>query len=382
MNYRVLGRTGIRVSEIGLGAEGYGNKSYMIFKALIDAAISCGVTYFDLFNPSPVVRSYMGKALAGRRDDVVIQGHICTAWETGQYLRTRDITKVRTSHQDLLERLGTDYIDVGMLHFVDGVDDFNTIFNGPVIEFVKDLRARGTIRCIGMSFHNPKVAMMAAQSGLIDVIMFSVNPAYDLRPGTEALEDLSDNKSYRNKLSGIDPERDKLYKYCAASGIALTVMKSFAGGALLDVKQSPFGVALTTTQCLHYSLTRPAVASVLAGCFTPKQMKQVAGYSDSSEPERDYATVLGGAPRHAFRGHCMYCGHCAPCTIGIDVATVNKYLDLCLAENTVPDTVKDHYALLAHHASDCVQCGICETNCPFGVTVAERMQRAAEIFGY
>jgi predicted aldo/keto reductase-like oxidoreductase len=78
----------------------------------------------------------------------------------------------------------------------------------------------------------------------------------------------------------------------------------------------------------------------------------------------------------------MYCGHCAPCTIGIDVATVNKYLDLCLAENTVPDTVKDHYALLAHHAPDCVQCGICETNCPFGVTVAERMQRAAEIFGY
>ena len=78
----------------------------------------------------------------------------------------------------------------------------------------------------------------------------------------------------------------------------------------------------------------------------------------------------------------MYCGHCAPCSVGISVADVNKYLSLSLAQNAVPETVADHYKLLEHHASECISCGSCQRNCPFGVEVIEKMQRAAEVFGY
>lgn len=102
-------------------------------------------------------------------------------------------------------------------------------------------------------------------------------------------------------------------------------MKGYAGGRLLDAKASPFGVALTPAQCLHYALTRPAVASVMVGFSKPEHVADAVAYESASVDELDYTAVLAGAPRHAYVGQCTYCGHCAPCPKGIDIATVNKF---------------------------------------------------------
>lgn len=77
----------------------------------------------------------------------------------------------------------------------------------------------------------------------------------------------------------------------------------------------------------------------------------------------------------------MYCSHCAPCPQKIDVASVTKFLNLAVAQNAVPETVREHYAVLEHHAGECIACGACETRCPFQVPIRENMRRAAEIFG-
>ena len=77
----------------------------------------------------------------------------------------------------------------------------------------------------------------------------------------------------------------------------------------------------------------------------------------------------------------MYCGHCAPCPQGIDVASVTKFLNLARAQGQVPETVWEHYAVLPHHAGECVACGACEKRCPFSVSIIENMRHAAEIFG-
>ena len=120
-----------------------------------DAAIKLGVNYFDLYNPEPYVRDAFGKAMAGRREKFILQGHLCAAWVDGQYKRTRDIEEVKAAYDDLFRRLGTDYIDVGMIHYVDEQVDFNEVFGGPVMQFAKELKAQGKIRAIGMSTHNP-----------------------------------------------------------------------------------------------------------------------------------------------------------------------------------------------------------------------------------
>ena len=158
-------------------------------------------------------------------------------------------------------------------------------------------------------------------------------------------------------------------------------MKGYAGGRLFDEKTSPFGVALTPVQCIHYALTRPAVASFLAGFSEPAHVDDALAYEAATEDELDYATVLAGAPRHAYFGQCTYCGHCAPCPQGIDIATVNKFYDLAMLQDGMPDSLLGHYRALSANAADCISCHACEQRCPFGVKVADKMAKAAVLFG-
>ena len=97
----------------------------------------------------------------------------------------------------MLNRLQTDYIDVGMIHYVDSEEDFQTVFGGPVLEYAKELKEKGVIHHIGMSSHNPHIALKAVESGVVDVLMFSINPAYDEQSGLV-----------------VDETRQRLYSAC------------------------------------------------------------------------------------------------------------------------------------------------------------------------
>ena len=382
MKQRVLGRTGIKVSEIGLGCEHLQGATPETVNAVVDAALECGISIFDVFMSEPQVRTNLGNALKGRRERVCLQGHIGAAWVDGQYERTNDLEKCRFFFEDFLTRLQTDYVDIGMIHFVDTEEDYHGIFETDVIRYALSLKEQGKIRALGMSSHNPVVAKRAVETGLLDVLMFSLNPAYDLLPEDVKIDDLFVPETFEiGKLNGVNPSRAALYQACELHGTAITVMKSLGAGALLKAESSPFGIALTPAQCAHYALTRPAVASALIGCRTPEEVRLAASYSDLSETEKDYSAILSTTPKYALRGKCMYCNHCLPCPSHIDIAQVNKYLDLALEQDTVPDTIRAHYAVLEAKASDCIQCGSCEGNCPFDVKIIERMGRAAALFG-
>ncbi len=381
MVYRTLGRTGIRVSEIGMGCEGFVDKPYEQVLAFVDRMEALGVNCVDLYTSNPEVRSNLGRALRGRREKFVLQAHLCSVWKDGQYKRTRDIGEVREGFADQLNRLETDRVEIGMIHYVDSMADWETVANGPVMAYARELRAAGTIGCIGLSSHNPEVALAAVNTGLIDVLMFSVNPCYDLQPAGEDVEELWAPKNYENTLVNMDPQRQELYETCQRLGVGITVMKAFGGGDLLSETLSPAGHALTALQCLHYALTRPAVASVMCGARTLEDLDASAAYEDAPESERDYAAALAALPKISWQGHCMYCGHCAPCPKGIDVAAATKFLNLCRAQGAVPETVREHYALLPHRAAECIACGACEKRCPFGVPIVENMRQAAALFG-
>lgn len=162
MNYRILGKTGLKVSEIGLGAEWLERHNTEEVKEIIDTCEQQGINILDCWMSEPNVRSNIGFALKGRREKWYIQGHIGSTWQNNQYVRTREMPKVKEAFEDLLTRLQTDYIDLGMIHFVDEPEEFNCIMNGEFIEYVHELKATGKIRHIGMSTHNPDVAKMAA----------------------------------------------------------------------------------------------------------------------------------------------------------------------------------------------------------------------------
>lgn len=382
MKKRMLGKTNLMVSEIGFGGEWLERHPKEEAVELMRYAGEKGINIIDCWMPDPKSRDIIGKAMLGNREKWYVQGHLGSTWQNGQYVRTRDMKYVKPAFEDLLARLQTDYIDIGMIHFVDTEDDWNNILHSDFLEYVKELKAKGIIRHIGMSSHNPKSAKLAVQSGLIEMLLFSINPAYDMLPSGEKLDDLlSEGYVYDQNLAGIDAQRAELYKLCEEYNVGITVMKGFAGGRLFDEKRSPFGVSLTPIQCIHYALTRPGVASIMCGYDTKEQVDQAVHYENASDAEKDYATVLANAPLHSYKGECTYCGHCKPCVANLDIAMINKYYDLAIMQPTVPATVKDHYMLLEHKASECVGCKACETRCPFSVPIADRMKKAKELFG-
>ena len=293
MQYRTLGKTGLKVSEIGFGGEWLERHDEEHSVGLLKYAHSKGINIVDCWMADPKSRDIIGKAMAGCRDSWYVQGHIGSTYQNGQYVRTRDMKYVIPAFEDLLLRLQTDYIDLGMIHYIDSVEEWNTVMNGEFIKYVKELHKKGTIRHIGLSTHNPVIGKLAVESGFIEMILFSINPAFDMRPATEDLESMFGG--YENQeWSGIDPERARFYQMCEENNVGLTVMKGFFGGALLDKERSPFDVAFTPVQLIHYALTRPAAASALVGCATPEEVAVAAGYADLAEddPALDYTEAV------------------------------------------------------------------------------------------
>ena len=380
MLYRELGNTGLKVSEIGLGCEGFLGKDERECDRMFSLAFERGVNCMDLYSPNPELHKAVGRATAAHGVHLVLQAHLCTVWKNGQYMATRNLAEVKTSFEKMMQNLGTERVDIGMIHYVDSEETWNKVISDGILDYAKQLKREGRIGHIGMSSHNPLVALKAVESGEIEVLMFSVNPCYDLLPGDEDVNKLFEENSYSKPLFNIDPVREKLYETCQRRGVGITVMKVFGGGDLLT-DDSPAGKALTVPQCIHYALTRPAVSAVFAGAHTEAELAASLRYEEADEAERDYAAVFATFPKISWQGHCMYCGHCAPCPKGIEVASVTKFLNLAKAQKAVPETVREHYNALRAHAGDCIACGACEKRCPFGVRIIENMKAARAVFG-
>jgi len=366
MHYRSLGKTGLKISEIGCGTTSY---------AVVSTAIDAGVNVFDICVPHTEIRSHMARGIGSRRKDIVLQGHIGSIKHEGQYTISRDVQKCDLFLKDLLAHLNTDYIDVGIIHIVDTEKDFKEAFESHFIDYIQKLKKEGVIRYIGVSTHNATIGIKMINTGLVDMFMFSINPAFDLSNGMDPDTVLKGTKL--DKLQ-IDPVRAEFYNLCAANGIGLTAMKVLGAGRLLDLKASNLKRSLTLPQCVSYALDRPAVSSVILGARTVKEMEQGIDYFNATAQERDYAAILQGR-LPLLNGKCMYCNHCLPCPKKIDVATVTKYLDM--AKVSKSETIHAHYSRLSAYASDCIKCKKCEGNCPFSINVVENMQEAVQIFG-
>ena len=173
MRYRTLGKTGLKVSEIGLGGEWLERHNTAEVKAIIDYCEEKEINILDCWMSNPEVRSNIGAAIEEHRERWIIEGHIGSTWQNGQYVKTRDLSVVKPAFEDLLIRLRTKYIDLGMIHFVDEEAEYHAIMQGEFISYVKELLAEGKIRHIGLSTHNPSIARLAAESGLIEMILLS-----------------------------------------------------------------------------------------------------------------------------------------------------------------------------------------------------------------
>lgn len=369
MEYRMLGRTGLKVSAIGVGTEHLVKPSRETVVNLIHEAIDRGVNYFDVLCKEPDYRDNMEAAFRGHRDQAILTGHMF-AWE--------GVEAGRQSLDDLLTRLGTDYVDIVFVSCVDPPTYESAMGLGGLLEAAQDLKRAGKARFIGFSTHTGVTGQLALASGQFDLIMFPVNPAFDLIPndqGLDALFDSTPEKPFFPVPDRTQPDRRQLYVDCARSNTGLVAMKPFGAGWLFNPRNSG-NAALTPAQCLHYCLSQPGMSLALPGVAGPEELRAALAYFDATPAEKDYASTVARA-RWALQGECMYCNHCLPCPSGIDVGRVLRLGDLAGREASAE--LRSEYEALAAHASDCIECGVCIERCPFEVDVMERMKQVQKI---
>ena len=379
MEYRALGKTGKKVSVIGLGCENIDRTPYEQVREVISAALEHGVNILDVFMPGREIRENIAKALGDRRRQVMVQGHLGSVDIKQQYDISRDLPAVKKYFEDMLRIFGG-YIDFGMMFFIDTEENFRGVFETGFAEYAEHLKKQGDIGHIGFSSHNPETAIKTINTGLPEMLMFSINPAFDMLPSEEYVLDHFEKDFGSDLFRGLDSKRAELYKLCEQKQIGITVMKSFGAGKLLSKEHTPYAKPLTVPQCIHYALSRPAVASVLPGCRTAAEVHDVMRYFEINDSEKDYTEILKSG-QNDFRGSCMYCNHCQPCPGDIDIAAVIKYLDIARLDiDNIPSSVRSHYLSLSKGGADCISCGHCESRCSFGVPIIENMSAAARLF--
>ncbi len=363
MEYRINKRTGDKISVLGFGTSYIAQADEKDAIATIRQAYEGGVNYFDLATAESRTFPYFGAALGDVRKNVRYQIHFGANYQGGPYGFTLDAEAIKKSIHWQLEELGTDYIDYGFIHCLDEVADWRKYQKNGALAFLMELKEQGIVRHLGLSSHTPATIQQVMDDVPLDMLMFSVNAAYDYHKGTYG--------------RGSTDERTAVYRRCEAEGVGIAVMKPFAGGQLLDASLPPFGQALTHYQCLQYALDRPGVLTVLPGMSSVEQIKHLLGFFEASPEEKDYSVLGSFTPPDAV-GKCVYCNHCAPCPQGIQIGLVNKYYDLALRGDAMAE---EHYRELEKHASDCIQCGHCNSRCPFHVDQMARMKEINRHFG-
>ncbi len=375
MDYRTMPKTGLSLSTVGLGGAYLHEAPQGELESLFELALQAGINIVDMASDSMQPFPRVGQVLRGQRQRVNLALQLGMTFPAeGQYERTREAPKVLAAFESQLAALGTDYADIAYIHCVDELDDFQSVFSSGLFEQALALRRAGRIRALGAGTHNVDIARRFVETNELDVLLFSLNPAYDLDP--VANNPLEEDLSALNSLK-VASERSQLYRLAESMKVGLTVMKPFAAGRLLDARTSPFKQAMSIPQCLQYCLDRPAVLSCMVGVRSRAELAGVLEYYRSGPAERDYS-FIAGLQHEEMRGKCVYCNHCLPCPGRINIAQVNKYLDLAEAGDSLAG---QHYLGLAHRAGECVGCGSCERNCPFQVEVRARMRQARELFG-
>ena len=369
MRYRKLGKTDIDVSIIGLGTEYLNRKSRKTVVSVVHEAIERGVNYFDIIFAFSDYRDNFGTAFKGHRDKVIIAGHLGCAETNGQYRLTRDVKENEILFKDLLSRLHTDYVDILMIQMVNNIESYEQIMrSGGLMELSLRFQEEGKARFIGMSGHKIPAALKAIIDGHIDVLMFPINVAWDFTPG-----------------------RKEVYKVCDKKGVGIVGMKVFAGGRIFHRKGA---LSITPTQCINYVLSQPGVSTVVPGVKNERQLEKTLHFLEANDAEMDFTSVIIEF-QEDLKGNCVYCNHCLPCPVSIDIGHTFSMLDKALLDTSsykahrgkinfyYPGRIRSTRSISKNHslnASACTECGVCMERCPFDVDIISKMKQAAQFF--
>ena len=334
MEYVTLGKTGLRVSRMGLGGIPVQRVDAEAAKKLLDAVEAAGINYIDSARGYSVSEERIGQAIEGRREKFVLATKTMSRDREGM---ARDI-------ETSLKNFRTDYIDLYQVHNPSLEQLEQVCAPGGALEALLEAREAGKIGHIGLTAHKPEVFRRALELPWVETVMFPYNLVEN--QGTELMERARElNVGFIN-------------------------MKSLAGGAIEDARLA-----------LRFAAANPNVDVVLPGMYAPEEVEEnLAAAADSSPLTVEELERVEAMRRTLGSSFCRRCGYCAPCTVGIDIPNQFVFHGY-LSRYGLADWARGRYGALSAHASDCVECGACEERCPYQLPIRKMLKTVAADFG-
>ena len=334
MEYRILGKTGLKISRLGFGGIPIQKIDANGTKKLIEELVSEGVNFIDTARGYTVSEEYLGFALEGVRDKFVLA--------TKSMSRTKEAMArdIETS----LKNLRTDYIDLYQIHNPGAKDIEQVMAEGGALEALLEARAAGKIGHIGITLHSAELFAKAVELPWVETVMFPYNI--------------------------VETQGEALIDECAKRDIGFICMKPLAGGAIEDASVA-----------LRFVVSNPSVTVVIPGMGDMAEIAQnVAAVADTSPLNAEEKEKIAGIKSLLGTNFCRRCNYCAPCAVGINIPAVFLF-EGYYSRYDLKDWASERYATLAKTASDCVGCGACESRCPYQLPIREMLKKTAEVMG-
>ena len=334
MEYRILGKTGLEISRLGFGGIPIQKIDAEGTRALINELVLKGVNFIDTARGYTVSEEYLGYALEGVRDRFVLA--------TKSMSRTAE--GIKKDIDISLKSLRTDYIDLYQLHNPNAADLDTITSPGGALEGLMEARAEGKIGHIGITLHSVELFSVAVELPWVETIMFPYNI--------------------------VETQGEELIAKCKENNIGFICMKPLAGGAIEDASVA-----------MRFIVSNPDVSVVIPGMADAAEIEMnVSSVSDTSplnEKERERIAEIRAELGTNF---CRRCNYCAPCAVGINIPGVLLF-EGYYSRYGLKEWARERYALLAKTASDCIECGACESRCPYNLPIREMLKNAAKVFG-
>ena len=334
MEYRILGKTGLKISRMGFGGIPIQRIDAEGTKALMHRLMEAGVNFIDTARGYTVSEEYLGYALEGIRDQFILA--------TKSMAQTKEAmaADINTS----LKNLRTDYIDLYQIHNP-GAAAYEVITApGGALEALLEAKASGKIGHIGLTTHSADLMAKVMQEEWVETLMFPYNI--------------------------VETQAEELIARCGQKNIGFIDMKPLAGGAIEDA-----------TLALRFIAANPNVTVIIPGMAEPEELDQnLAAMADNSPLTDEEWTKIKAIRQDLGTHFCRRCNYCAPCSAGIPISAV-FLMEGYFSRYGLADWARGRYEALAGHASDCIDCGVCETRCPYELPIRQMLKTAAEKFG-
>ena len=334
MEYRVLGKTGLRISRLGFGGIPIQKTSAEETKTLLTYLSEQGVNYIDTARGYTVSEEYIGYAIEGIRDRFVLA--------TKSMARTKEGMEKDIAIS--LNNLRTDYIDLYQVHNPSFKDLEQVLAPGGALEALKEAKQQGKIGHIGITLHSVELFEKAVEYDWVETIMFPYNI--------------------------VETQAEALITKCGEKNIGFIDMKPLAGGAIDDAALA-----------IRFVVNNPNVTVVIPGMATVAEAEQnIASAADGTPLSVQELEKLQAVRDTLGNNFCRRCNYCAPCAAGISIPAVFM-MEGYYTRYNLKDWASARYEAFEHKASECIECGACETRCPYNLPIREMMKKAAEVFG-